>query len=81
MRGQRAKRAADEKSQEERIVRKNAPTWAMLIKCIFEVDPLKCPDCGEKMRIISFIEREQKEVIEPSDAKLYMAFASLKEPA
>ena len=29
----------------------------------------------------SFIEREQKEVIEPSDAKLYMAYASLKEPA
>ena len=23
-----------------------------------------CPDCGEKMRIVSFIEREQKEVIE-----------------
>lgn len=64
MRGQRTKREACEKPHDEGIVRKNAPTWAMLIKCIFEVDPLKCPDCGEKMRIVSFIEREQKEVIE-----------------
>ena len=64
MRGQRAKREACKKPQDEEIVRKNAPTWAMLIKCIFEVDPLKCPDCGEKMRIVSFIEREQKDVVE-----------------
>jgi len=63
MRGQRTKRNASEQSQEEKIVRKNAPTWAMLIKCIFEVDPLKCPDCGEKMRIISFIERVQLAVL------------------
>jgi hypothetical protein len=55
MRGQRAKREACEKPHNEEIVPKNAPTWAMLIKCIFEVDPLKCPDCGEKMRIVSFI--------------------------
>ncbi len=56
-------RSDDLKPHDEEIVPKNAPTWAMLIKCIFEVDPLKCPDCGDKMRIISFIEREQKEVI------------------
>jgi hypothetical protein len=23
----------------------------------------KCPDCGDKMRIVSFVEREQKDVI------------------
>ncbi len=31
-------------------------TWAMLIKAVFEVDPLKCPKCGGTMKIISFIE-------------------------
>lgn len=39
-------------------------TWAMLVKRIFEVDPLECPNCGGSMRIISFIERRQREVIE-----------------
>ena len=33
-------------------------TWAALIKCVYEVDPLKCLRCGGEMRIISFIEEE-----------------------
>jgi len=36
--------------------RKCRMTWAALIKCVFEVDPLKCPKCGGGMRIIAFIE-------------------------
>ncbi len=39
-------------------------TWAALIKCVYEVDPLKCPECGGTMRIISFIERHLSDVIE-----------------
>ena len=39
-------------------------TWAMLLKRVFEVDPLECPKCGCRMKIISFIERRQSEVIE-----------------
>jgi hypothetical protein len=31
-------------------------SWARLIKKIYEVDPLICPKCGGKMRIIAFIE-------------------------
>jgi hypothetical protein len=31
-------------------------TWAMLIKAVFEVDPLKCPQCGGTMKIVSFVE-------------------------
>jgi hypothetical protein len=42
--------------------RKCRMTWAALIKCVYEVDPLKCPRCGGEMRIVSFI--EQKLVIE-----------------
>ena len=39
-------------------------TWAMLIKRVYEVDPLECPCCGGAMKVISFIERNQREVIE-----------------
>jgi len=38
--------------------------WAMLIKRVYEVDPLECPCCGGKMKIVSFIERRQADVIE-----------------
>ncbi|MDA1277905.1 MAG: hypothetical protein O2960_28240 [Verrucomicrobia bacterium] len=37
--------------------------WAALIKQVYETDPLLCP-CGGEMKIISFIERHQSEVIE-----------------
>ena len=36
----------------------------MLIKRIYEVDPLECGKCGSEMKIISFIERDQRPVIE-----------------
>jgi hypothetical protein len=38
--------------------------WAALIKQVYEIDPLSCPRCGAEMKIISFIERHQREVIE-----------------
>lgn len=38
--------------------------WAALIKQIYEVDPLVCPKCGAQMKIISFIERHQRQLIE-----------------
>ena len=39
-------------------------TWAALIQRVYETDPLTCPRCGSKMRIISFIETHQRDVIE-----------------
>ena len=42
--------------------RKCRMTWAAFIKCVYEVDPLKCPKCGGEMKIVSFI--EEKAVIE-----------------
>lgn len=37
--------------------KKEAPRqWARLIKKVYEVDPLICPNCQGRMRIISFIE-------------------------
>ncbi len=39
-------------------------TWAMLIKRVYEIDPLACPECGGRMQVIAFIEPPQGEVIE-----------------
>jgi hypothetical protein len=39
-------------------------TWAMLIKRVYEVDPLCCPQCGSQMKVIAFIEPPQGDVIE-----------------
>ncbi len=40
--------------------------WAQLIQRVFEVDPLVCPRCGERMRVVAFIEPHQDDVIERS---------------
>jgi hypothetical protein len=40
-------------------------TWAALIKMVYEVDPLKCPDCGGTMKIVALIDRDrQADVVE-----------------
>jgi hypothetical protein len=31
--------------------------WAEMIRKVYEVDPLCCPTCGGRMRIVSFIEK------------------------
>ena len=38
-------------------------TWAALIKCVYEVDPLECPRCGGPMKIVGFIERDNDGLI------------------
>jgi len=43
--------------------RRRARSWAALIQRVWEVDPLKCTKCGGQMRIVSFIEARQEEVI------------------
>ena len=39
-------------------------TWAMLIKRIYEADPLTCQKCGGRMEVVAFIEPPQQDVIE-----------------
>ena len=34
-------------------------TWAMLIKRVYEIDPLACPKCGGQMKVVAFIEPPQ----------------------
>ncbi len=38
--------------------------WAALIKRVWHVDPLRCPSCGAAMKIVSFIEPTQPDVID-----------------
>ena len=40
-------------------------TWARLIQKIYEVDPLTCPKCQGKMKIISFIDDEEVDREDP----------------
>jgi hypothetical protein len=37
--------------------------WAMLIQHVYQADPLLCPHCGGTMKIISFMEARQSEII------------------
>ena len=56
-RGERRKReiqALPEVAPEPR--RGPSPTWAQCIKRVYEIDPLECPKCNGKMRIIAFVQ-------------------------
>jgi hypothetical protein len=37
---------------------------ATLIKRVYEVDPLNCPECGGQMKVVSFIDPPQADVID-----------------
>ena len=36
----------------------------MLIKRVYELDPMVCPECGSQMAVVAFIEPPQRDVIE-----------------
>ncbi len=55
---------SDEPSSEEPTTSRSSQLWAMLIKRVYEVDPLCCPECGGQMKVVSFIEPPQADVIE-----------------
>ena len=38
------------------MIRPHARRWAVLIRRIYEVDPLVCPKCGGTMRMIALIQ-------------------------
>ena len=40
------------------------PSRAMLIKRVYELDPLTCSECGGQMKVVAFIDPPQTEVIE-----------------
>ena len=66
-RGMRKKAEAEASaasSSEEAAATGSSQSWAMLIKRVYEVDPLCCPECGGQMQVVSFIEPPQADVIE-----------------
>jgi hypothetical protein len=44
--------------------RRSSQTWAMLIKRVYEFDPLACPRCSGQMKVVAFLEPPQGDVIE-----------------
>jgi hypothetical protein len=64
--GQEVRAAAPASSDAAAVPRpsRRNPTWAMLIRRVYEIDPLACPQCGGQMKVIAFIEPPQGDVIE-----------------
>ena len=54
--------APDEPSSADAAATGSSQSWAMLIKRVYEVDPLCCPECGGQMQVESFIEPPQADV-------------------
>ena len=48
---------------EETASQRSGRAWAMLIKWVYEVDPLCCPECRGQMKVLLFIEPAQADVI------------------
>ncbi len=69
-RGMRAKADADPPRDDQAAPSPSASAarrrWATLIKRVWQVDPLRCPSCGATLRIVSFIEPTQPDVIRKS---------------
>ena len=66
-RGMRKKAEADKSNEplaEEAAASRCSQTWAMLIKRVYEVDPLSCPQCGGQMKVVALIEPPQSKVVE-----------------
>jgi len=52
--------------------------WAEMIRKVFEVDPLICPQCGGEMKVISFI--DDHKVIDKIIAYLKLIFFAERPP-
>ena len=56
--------SSDTVDAEEPSPSRSSQSWAMLIKHVYEVDPLSCPQCGGQMAVVTFIEPPQADVAE-----------------
>jgi hypothetical protein len=68
-RGRRAKargehHTAIEAEDDHTSTRQARGRWAALVKRVWRVDPLECPRCGRRMKIVSFINPAQQDVID-----------------
>jgi hypothetical protein len=44
--------------REDLTLRESKRRWAELLRRVYEVDPLKCPNCAAAMRIVAFITKQ-----------------------
>ncbi|MDH4220028.1 MAG: hypothetical protein OEW69_06450 [Nitrospirota bacterium] len=63
---------------EEKTIFVPSKGWAEMIRKIYEVDPLLCPHCGTKMKVISFI--EDHKVIDRIIRHLKLTFEAERPP-
>jgi len=63
VRGQRKKKESQIQIQSSPRKKVRNKAWAVMISQVFEVDPLTCVNCGEKMKIIALISKNQQEII------------------
>jgi len=52
--------------------------WAEMIRKVYEVDPLLCPQCGGEMKVISFI--KDHKVIDKIIVHLKLTFMAQRPP-
>jgi hypothetical protein len=62
--------------EEERFVPSKG--WAEMIRKVYEVDPLLCPQCGGEMKVISFI--KDHKVIDKIIVHLKLTFMAQRPP-
>ena len=46
---------SDEPLAEKTATSRSNQAWAMLIKRVYEVDPLCCPECGGQMKVVTAV--------------------------
>lgn len=52
--------------------------WDEMIRRVYEIDPLLCPRCGGKMRVIAFV--EEPKVIDKVTKPLKLTFEAERPP-
>jgi hypothetical protein len=48
----------------------------MLIKRLYKIEPLACPECGGPMKVVAFLEPPQGDVIEKSCGRRAISYQS-----
>lgn len=63
---------------EEEWPRVPAKGWAEMIRKVYEVDPMRCPKCGNRMKIVAFL--TQYSVVDRIINRLRLTFVAEKPP-
>ena len=53
--GERSTRREPSQSLVAKVLRPTRSTWADLLRRVFEIDALRCPDCGGRRKLIALL--------------------------